>query len=462
LLQTSDVRDRPRFHITAPHGWLNDPNGVVYAGGRYHVFFQHNPDEPRHGAIVWGHTSSADLIDWTPEPIALRPRPGQPDEFGCWTGVVVEDAGRHVAVYSGVTTNDGTSSVLLADADETLTRWTPRERPATGMPDDPAVIAMRDPYVFSHAGRRYAVVGAGLTGDRPAVLLYDCERLDDWRYLGVLLDGTDPAAASLAPGHIWECPQLVRLDGRWVLIVSLWQRDDRAHELRGVSYLVGDLEPAGDGLRFAVAAGGEVDAGPDFYAPQAVPIGDRTLLWGWSWERRDQAEVDAAGWAGALTWPRELTLSGDRLTSRPAAELTSLYADPVPGSSDPGGTLPVRSEAWVATIRPAPGASFRLELDDPHGTPVLAVEVTVTAAGVTAAWSDGPPAEPGPGGTGRAQDAVPEITVVVDGSVVEAYCDGLPPYTRRAYRAGAEDAWTLRWSATADVSVRELVRPNRG
>jgi beta-fructofuranosidase len=430
LPQTTDDRDRPRFHITAPYGWLNDPNGVVYADGRYHVFFQHNPDEPRHRAIVWGHTSSSDLLDWRPEPVALRPRPGTADEFGCWTGVVVRDAGGHVAVYSGVRSADGTSSVLLADADETLTRWTARDRPAAGMPGDPAVIAMRDPYVFEHEGRRYAVVGAGLTGDRPAVLLYDCERLDDWRYLGVLLDGSDPAAAELAPAHLWECPQLVRIGDRWVLIVSLWQRDD-TNALRGVRYLTGGLEPAGDGLRFAVAAGGEVDAGPDFYAPQAVPIGDRVLLWGWSWERRDQAEVDAAGWAGALTWPRELTLAGDHLISRPARELKSLYGEPVRESIDAAGKLPIEAAAWVATVRP--GESFRLELDEPSGSELLTLESTHG----------------------------PEITVVVDGSIVEVYRDELPPSTARAYRAGAGDAWTLRWS-DAEVSVRELARPSPG
>ena len=81
-------RHRPRYHFTARRGWINDPNGVTWHGGRWHVFYQHNPAAPHWGDIHWGHASSADLLHWHDEPLALAPsrEPGAPDGHGCFSG----------------------------------------------------------------------------------------------------------------------------------------------------------------------------------------------------------------------------------------------------------------------------------------------------------------------------------------------------------------------------------------
>ena len=83
----------PTLHGRPDHGWINDPNGLAVIDGRYHVFFQYNPDAPVHTNIHWGHASSADLVRWREEPIALTPRVGGPDEQGCWSGCLVDDNG---------------------------------------------------------------------------------------------------------------------------------------------------------------------------------------------------------------------------------------------------------------------------------------------------------------------------------------------------------------------------------
>ena len=83
----------PALHGRPDAGWVNDPNGLARVDGRYHVFFQHNPDAPVHASIVWGHASSDDLITWRQEPIALAPRPGALDSRGCWTGCLTVDDG---------------------------------------------------------------------------------------------------------------------------------------------------------------------------------------------------------------------------------------------------------------------------------------------------------------------------------------------------------------------------------
>ena len=74
---TDQDMHRPRYHFTAPSGWINDPNGVGFYQGRYHLFYQYNPDAPKWDRIQWGHASSADLVQWRDEPVALVPTPGE-------------------------------------------------------------------------------------------------------------------------------------------------------------------------------------------------------------------------------------------------------------------------------------------------------------------------------------------------------------------------------------------------
>jgi beta-fructofuranosidase len=419
------VRDPafPSLHIRPARGWLNDPNGVCRIDGRYHVFFQHNPDSAVHGAICWGHASSSDLLEWTEHPVALRPRPGGLDAAGCWSGCVVDDGGVPTAVYTAVPDNAQNAVVALARSDRSLLRWRQSPEPGPARPADGSVEDVRDPFLFTFEGHRYAVQGAGSRSGPPQLLLYACDDLEAWTALGRLLDTDDPVAAAVAPAEIWECPNLVQVDGVWVLLLSLWRWVDGSHQLSGVRYLVGDLVRSGDGLRFRAESGGVLDEGPAFYAPQALVDGDRVLVWGWAWELDRTAEqVDAAGWAGVLTFPRELSLRSDpdgtrTLASRPAPELTGLRTAELPGSL--GAPPPERSFEVVAT------GPVRLSLRD-----AAAVQVIAEVAGT--------PEEP--------------ARVLVDGSLVEAFAGGRS-WTTRAYPS-AGGHWLVEGSPEAVAAYR--------
>lgn len=399
------VRDPafPSLHIRPARGWLNDPNGLCRIDDRYHVFFQHNPDSAVHGAICWGHVSSTDLLEWTQHPVALRPRPGGLDAGGCWSGCVVDDAGVPTAVYTAVPDHAQNAVVALARSDRTLVRWQQSPDPGPARPADGSVEDVRDPFVFEFEGHRYAVQGAGSRSGPPQLLLYGCDDLQAWTPLGRLLDTDDPVAAAAAPAGIWECPNLVQVDGVWVLLVSLWRWADGSHQLAGVRYLLGDVVRSGDGLRFRAESGGVLDEGPAFYAPQALADSDRVLVWGWAWElERTAPQVEAAGWAGVLTFPRELSLRTDAqgtriLVSRPARELTSLRTGVLP--ADPGVPLVEPAFEVVAT------GPVRLSLQD-------------GAATVPVVESVGSEAEP--------------ARLLVDGSVVEVFAGGRS-WTTRAY-----------------------------
>lgn len=414
----------PTLHPRPRQGWLNDPNGICYRDGRWHVFFQHNPDSARHAAITWGHVSSPDLLRWEAEPVALRPQPGGPDALGCWSGVMADDDGVPTAVYSGVKDSSGHAQVTLARGSADLRTWSQDGEVAAGVPTDPLITDVRDPFLFTWHSTRYAVQGAGLADGRGALLLYDATNLSAWTYIGIWLTTEHPAAVG-AQANIWECPQLVEVDGRWVLIVSLWKRRDGEHHLSGVAHLIGSMHDDDAGRPvFEPATCAATDDGPDFYAPQAVPVGDRVMLWGWSWESRPMKESDAAGWAGMLTFPRELGVVDDALVVRPARELVGYRRRAL----DAGATteLPAVAEAVVS---PRGAVRVVLQLVSPAGSrEVYSVE------------------------TGRG------VRVLLDASIVEAYREGSTPVTLRAYPEPHEE-WELTVSGDAVVEAWELGSP---
>ncbi|WTZ91927.1 glycoside hydrolase family 32 protein [Streptomyces sp. NBC_01378] len=438
----ADMADRnaPRHHVRPAAGqWCNDPNGPVFSNGRYHLFFQHNPGAPVWGDIHWGHASSPDLVRWTDHGIALTPTPGTRDEMGVWSGCAVVDDGVPTAVYTGMDRHDGIGSVMLARAtDPDVTTF--KAEPEPVVPGPPAgldLTAFRDPYVFTHEGQRWAVVGAGHRGDLPDVLLYRVDALTDWTYAGSLIDGTDPVAARrAAPAAAWECPALLPAgDGRWVLLLSLWI-DDITY---ATSYLTGELRPTADGgLRFVAEAGsgGVLDHGRDFYAPTALVEGDRTLVWGWSWESRTEAESVAAGWAGCLSYPRELGLHADgSLRVAPARELAALRGTPV----RVGDGLPEAYEVVldVAVTQPDTEAELRLG-------PAVALRVNPTRGTLTLDRTGAPATATRPY---RRSDTVTAATgavspggrlrVFVDGPLIEAFWDDRVMLTEKVHPAPA-------------------------
>jgi beta-fructofuranosidase len=416
----------PRLHGRPDRGWLNDPNGCSYIDGRYHVFFQYNPDAPTHTAIKWGHISSTDLVHWRAEPIALTNRPGELDEFGCWSGCVVDDGGVPTAVYSAVTNPSKRAEVLLARSDRQLRTWQQDRESVAGMPDDPAITDVRDPFVFQVDGHRYAIQGAGHLRGRPRILVYGCDDLTAWTELGTLLSADDPIAAEIAPANIWECPNLLRFGDRWVLIVSLWHETGGISPLAGVRYLVGDLTVGPDGPRFTPTAGGLLDRGPCFYAPQVLRHDGRTLLWAWSPEHgRTPQDIVDAGWAGALTFCRELSLVDDVLVSRPVDELDGLRREPL---AIIAGT-PFTAAAFDLQVGGDAGQASLWLTDDAGQRPVAELQVSPTTV------------------------VAPRI--LVDGSMVEVFDGGPTPFTTRAYPTPNSE-WLVRVARPADLRAWRL------
>lgn len=307
----SEDLHRPRYHFTAPANWINDPNGLCFHGGRYHLFYQYNPNAAKWGDIHWGHASSADLVQWRDEPLALAPSPG-PDAGGCFSGSFALVGGQPTLFYTGYTAE---RQVQCAATSEDLVRW--RKHPERSLSEPPAGVDaqdFRDPYVFEHQGWWYMVLGASLNHERGQCLLYRSRDARQWEYRGPLFTAPD-----LRLGVMWECPNFFPIGDKWVLTVSLWLG-------LGAHAFVGRFEnerfvPEWDGVL-------DVDAGAFAHLTLRAPDG-RCLQWAWVNEQREQALIDADGWAGAMTVPRELGLDArQRLTLRPAAEIARLRQAP--------------------------------------------------------------------------------------------------------------------------------------
>jgi len=304
---------RPRYHFLPPAHWMNDPNGPIFWNGRYHMFYQHNPNGAFWGTMHWGHAVSEDLVHWRHLPIALAPTPGGPDKDGCFTGCAVINHGVPTLVYTGVSPE----VQCLATSNEEMIKWRKEARnPVIAAP--PAgleVTGFRDPCVWWEGDRWYLLLGAGFRGVGGTALLYTSEDLVRWKYHHPLFVGKmDPQATgddAVATGEMWECPDFFPLGGKHVLIVST-QGTTR--------YFVGTQAEH----KFHPESEGRIDFGA-YYAPKSmVDARGQRILWGWIQERRSEAAQRAAGWSGALSLPRVLTLGAGGLEISPAPELRML------------------------------------------------------------------------------------------------------------------------------------------
>ena len=348
----TDDRFRPRFHFTAPQHWLNDPNGLCFYAGRWHLHYQHNPAAPRWGDIHWGHASSADLVHWRDEPIAFGPSTAH-DATGCFSGCIVPaDDGPARAYYTG---HSAAGQVQCLASSGDLLNWTKQVEPIVQHP--PQGVSpheFRDPFVLRHGPWWYMVVGASLNGERGQALLYRSADGWKWQYRHPLFTAPHPRF-----GAMWECPNLLPLAGpgseqRWALTVSNWPN-------LGALAFVGRFEDE----RFVSESDSVLDPDGSAFAHLAMTAPDgRVLQWAWLDEQRDAQQIDAEGWAGALTVPRELRLDGQqRLCSRPVAELSELRLGRVELQAAEG---PGAASGASATARTAPARGVRQRFAGRH------------------------------------------------------------------------------------------------
>lgn len=307
---------RPLFHFTATSGWINDPHGITFVDGRYHLFYQYVP-----GSMVWapnchwGHAVGSDLFEWTELPIAIAPGDG---DDGIWTGSLVQDGDETTVFYTSVEQpNIGIGKVRKAyPVDADWREWTKGDVVATA-PTELEVIAYRDPFVFRDGEGWKMFIGAGLPDGTATALSYSSSDLDNWAFDGIAAQRSTNETLPVWTGALWECPQLFEIDGRHVMVTSVWD-DDVLHY---VAYGIGSYAKG----VFEAETWGRLSYGPSYYAPSFFRDADGlpSLTF---WLRGIADSVDQ--WASAHSAPHTLRLDGNTLVAAPHKNLDAYRAAP--------------------------------------------------------------------------------------------------------------------------------------
>ncbi len=362
---------RPQFHFSPRENWTNDPNGLVFFQGEYHLFFQYNPFGDEWGHMTWGHAVSPDLLHWKQLPAAI------PEQNGImiFTGSTVIDerntggfctGGKPclVAVYTGYTPESGSRPSLQTqnlaysnDRGRTWTKYTGNPVLNLNMSD------FRDPKVFWSGQSRQWVMAVSLPNDHK-VRFYGSPDLKGWKQLSEF--GPEGATAGQ-----WECPELFELpiEGggakRWVLKVGL--NPGALQGGSGEQYFVGEFD--GKAFRNDNPATLQLwtDYGKDCYCAltfNGLPNNQRAVMIGWMDNWQYAAKVPTSPWRGQMTFPRSLSLrktaEGIRMIQQPYDGISKLETKK-DGNIASAGSLDGINRA--VAIWKLPGHSFQLKSD---------------------------------------------------------------------------------------------------
>lgn len=299
---------RPQLHFSPQKGWMNDPNGMVYHDGIYHLFYQYYPDSTVWGPMHWGHATSKDLVTWKELPIALYP-----DSLGMiFSGSAVVDknntAGfgknalvaiytQHNAALAKKGANDFENQSIAYSHDHGNT-WTKYQ--ANPVLKNPGIRDFRDPKVFWHDRSNKWVMALAVMDH---IRFYSSPNLKNWQL------ESEFGKSIGAHGGVWECPDLFPLkEGNrevWVLIVNLNPGGPNGGS--ATQYFVGDF----DGNRFVPydTATKWLDYGPDEYAGITwANTGGRKIFYGWMSNWQYANVVPTKNWRSAMTIARDLNL----------------------------------------------------------------------------------------------------------------------------------------------------------
>ena len=341
LSDTFDISNRekyrPLFHHTPSYGWMNDPNGMFYKDGVWHLYYQHNPYGSKWQNLSWGHSTSTDLINWKPEPEAIEPNGlGLVFSGSC----VVDSAGT-----AGFGKNAVIALYTSADVSQTQSlAWSTDDGTTFNIYPGNPILTMeseaRDPNMFWHAPTQQWVMLLAHALDHE-MLIFTSPDLKDWTLQSSFGKGLG------CQDGVWECPDLFELPvpgtgkKKWVLLCNI--NPGGPFGGSATQYFTGDF----DGKTFTPDTDAEgkvptkwLDYGKDNYATVSwsdAPDGRRTVI-GWMSNWQYAAEAPTLQYRSANTLPREMGLFSGAdgqlyLSSAPSPELLAMRAKPLTSAS---------------------------------------------------------------------------------------------------------------------------------
>lgn len=341
-----ETKWRPAFHLSPPAGWMNDPNGLCWFQGRYHIFYQYAPFGTQPGLNFWGHVSTADLVEYACHPPALCCDESF-DCHGVYSGSAVVMGDILHLYYTGNVKHAGAHDYVhtgrdhhTVHAESTDGVHFENKRVVLSHADYPADVTrhVRDPKVFYDDGTLVMLLGARRQDGRGEVLVYTGETPDIWKFSGAV-------TSEEKLGYMWECPDGFSMGGQYFLSFC-----PQGMEADGILYQ--NLYQSGYAPlsgRFTenphIGEFTEWDRGFDFYAPQTfLDAKGRRILVGWA----GMPDLDPScnpthsmGWVHLLTMPRCITCEEGRLLQNPLPELEALRLAP--------RTEDIQGRSWIRT-----------------------------------------------------------------------------------------------------------------
>lgn len=343
----------PRYHFRPKKNWMNDPNGLIWHNGFYHMFYQYNPNQDIWGDIHWGHARSEDLIHWEECPVAFGPS-YERGELHCYSGCCVEKDDKVHAFYTSIGAGEAgpeTGAVQWsAVSGGDLMAWEKPDHPALDKTlNAPYDVRMwRDPFIWKERGFFFMLLSGTLDG-KGCILLYSSEDLERWECRSVFYVNESYS--------LIECPNIMKFGDRYILLYS---------PLEAIRYVTGTID--WESFRFVPEREGIFDYSvgkKGFYASNVymnAPDG-RYLMFGCLFEGDRLNSAQKRGWAGIQSLPREITLGEDGTPRiHPAKECRMLRQETLVALEKcRGGRLEAESEAFEIhlCIRPEEKSDHR-------------------------------------------------------------------------------------------------------
>lgn len=482
---------RPQYHAMPPQNWMNEAHAPIYYNGKYHLFYQHNPQGPYWHQIHWGHWVSDDMVHWENVRPALAPEAGTLDPDGAWSGSAAYDRdGNPVLFYTAgndsLSPNQRTGLATPADvSDPNLEEWVKYPEPVTEQNGNGIHNEFRDPFVWydEETDKWYQLVTSGLKDfSSGTALVYVSDDMYNWEYKGPLY----VSDRSLYPelGTVWELPVLLPLgkdstgNQKYIFMINPHEKPEHVPPANDVQrdvevfYWIGTWDR--DNFKFI----------PDQEAPSKMDVGDgyltaesgmvtpdgRTVVFSMVQNvRTPQAEYQA-GWAHNLALPVSLSLDEhDELRIEPIEELQSLRGNKLVNLADKnvqaanqlisnvkGDMLEI-----VMEIDPGEAQKFGLKVrrsDNGQEETLIYYDKSDNTFNVDRTKSSIDPDVRVDGIQGGYVDLDGEnlkLHIFLDRSVVEAFANYKKKLTTRVY-AGRYDSLGLQVWADDEVTVKSM------
>lgn len=315
---------RNKNHIEMPFGLVNDPNGLSYFNGKYHIFYQWNPFGCEHKTKHWALVKTTDFVNFTKPEIILKPEDWF-DKNGCYSGgAYVKDDTLKLFYTGNVKNEKDERESYQCIVDYNKDGSFEKRGPIIPKQPDGYTAHFRDPMIFVNEGIYYMVLGVQRENLTGAALIYKSDDIEKWELVGEL--ETDMKEF----GYMWECPNIIKVnDDKYAFLFSpqgLEAEEFKNQNIYQSGYVIGNLDFKVPQLKNH-SEFKEIDMGFDFYAPQVFTHNDKNIMIGWVGMPDKDSQYPSGengGWMFPLTLPRVLEYKDNVLYQKPLKEVENL------------------------------------------------------------------------------------------------------------------------------------------